>query len=223
FQRPFNVVDPVDPARNVSSAVSSTALHTFMLAAWEFLAAPDPRFFFPKPRRECSATEAMAWFGTRGTTPAVVEVERPDLIDDVLFSQVKKAHSSLRDALSEAGFLVLSSDFLAGERVEMAFEVHPSELTPLMVRRGPPVSDANAARFREKWPRSFVDDDRLWAEVPRPDRTVEGVLLRGLADRGLGKDLATVAGDAIVHVGEGAASRTGVMSLLMDRRLPWTR
>src|SRR5206468_712277 len=49
FPEPLIVVDPVDPNRNVASAVGIEQLATFVHAAREYLAAPSERFFFPRP------------------------------------------------------------------------------------------------------------------------------------------------------------------------------
>src|SRR5207247_7594350 len=49
FPEPLTVVDPVDPNRNVASAVSVEQLATFVHAAREYLQNPSERFFFPRP------------------------------------------------------------------------------------------------------------------------------------------------------------------------------
>src|SRR5213594_2878126 len=51
FPEPLIVVDPVDPNRNVASAVSVEQLATFVHSAREYLRAPSERFFFPRPAK----------------------------------------------------------------------------------------------------------------------------------------------------------------------------
>jgi tRNA nucleotidyltransferase (CCA-adding enzyme) len=47
FDEPLVVVDPVDKARNVASAVHSQRLYSFIAAAQEFLRKPSLGFFYP--------------------------------------------------------------------------------------------------------------------------------------------------------------------------------
>ena len=224
FRRPLNVVDPVDPARNVSSAVAADRLSTFLVAAREYLESPDLRFFFPNPVGIPTADEAAEWVRDRGTTVAVVVLDRPDLIDDILYSQVKKAHGTLCRALAGAGFEVIASAYFVDGKIDLAFEVHPAELPSIMLRRGPSVTNPHTRRFRQKWGSSVtVDGDRLRAEVPRRERRPEEVLRRALGDRSIGKDLSALASGACVLTGADATARSGVMALLMDRRFPWDR
>src|SRR5436190_1381599 len=51
FTEPLVVVDPVDPNRNVASAVGVEQMATFVHAARAYLQAPSERFFFPRPSR----------------------------------------------------------------------------------------------------------------------------------------------------------------------------
>ena len=47
FSEPLVIVDPVDKARNVASAVQPQKLYTLVAAARAFLKTPDTRFFYP--------------------------------------------------------------------------------------------------------------------------------------------------------------------------------
>jgi len=224
FRRPLNVVDPVDHTRNVSSALSQTALDMFVLAATEYLSRPDDRFFFPRPRHVPDREECLEWLGDRETVTVHVEMDRPDLIDDVLYSQIKKAHNTLLAALSEAEFTVVTSDLLASDSIELVFEAHPPLHPPTMIRRGPPEGNDNAEKFRSKWKaKVYVEGDRLWAEVPRRFMTPDAAIGSALADRGIGKDLNEARKSAVVTTGEDVAEKLEAMSLLMDRRFPWHR
>jgi tRNA nucleotidyltransferase (CCA-adding enzyme) len=224
FRRPLNVIDPVDHTRNVSSALSREALDTFVLAASEYLSGPDDRFFFPAPRHVPDREECLAWLRDRKTFTVHVGMARPDLIDDILYSQIKKAHNTLLSALDEADFSVVTSDLLASDSIELIFEVHPPLHPPTMVRRGPPDGNDNAEKFRSKWKdKVTVEGGRLWAEVPRRHRTPDGAIGAALSDRGIGKDLNEAGRSAVIITGEAVAERAAAMSLLMDRRVPWHR
>ncbi len=224
FRRPLNVVDPVDHTRNVSSALSRNALDTFVLAATEYLSEPDDRFFFPVPRKVPDRDECIEWLKVRETFTVHVQMDRPDLIDDVLYSQIKKAHNKLLAALSEAEFTVVTSDILASEHIEIIFEAHPALHPETMVRRGPPEDNKNTEKFRSKWGKNvFSEGGRLWAEVPRKFRTPDAAIEAALADRGIGKDLNEAGRSAVITTGDDLSGKVEAMSLLMDRRVPWHR
>ncbi len=67
FPEPLVVVDPVDPNRNVASAVSVEQLATFAHAAREYLRAPSERFFFPRPAKAMTIPKLRALAKIRGS------------------------------------------------------------------------------------------------------------------------------------------------------------
>src|SRR5437016_4092355 len=99
FPEPLIVVDPVDPNRNVASAVGIEQLATFVHAAREYLAAPSERFFFPRPLKALPISKLRALVRKRGSGLLAVSIPAPSLTEDVLYPQLRKAHRSFADLL----------------------------------------------------------------------------------------------------------------------------
>lgn len=57
---PLTVYDPVDPRRNVASAVHIDTMSLFIVAAKSYLANPDIRFFMPREREPLSRDVLLA-------------------------------------------------------------------------------------------------------------------------------------------------------------------
>ncbi|EQD36293.1 tRNA CCA-pyrophosphorylase, partial [mine drainage metagenome] len=77
--------DPVDPERNVASALSRAHLGLFILAAREYLARPSEAWFVPYQAPRLSREDARRRTGERGTHVAVVGLPRDRaVVDDTL-------------------------------------------------------------------------------------------------------------------------------------------
>src|SRR5437016_12270614 len=66
FTEPLVVVDPVDPNRNVASAVGVEQMATFVHAARASLQAPGERFFFPRSLKPLPLPKLRALARKRG-------------------------------------------------------------------------------------------------------------------------------------------------------------
>src|SRR5947199_259578 len=97
FPEPLTVVDPVDPNRNVASAVSVEQLATFVHAAREYLESPSERFFFPRPLKPLSVSRLRAAVKRRGGGLLAISIPAPAVTDDVLYPQLRKAHRAFLD------------------------------------------------------------------------------------------------------------------------------
>ncbi len=152
---PLVVVDPVDPARNCSAAVTSETLERATRAALAYSAAPTRAFFFPKPPRAEPAAELHAALGAQKQAWVAVRLRpRTDRLD-IVMPQFQRAGRTLQAGLEEAGFAVHRTDFASspdGAEVLLQFTAADVTLAPTRLHRGPPDdSRPNAKRFREKW------------------------------------------------------------------------
>src|SRR5438309_1430809 len=87
FPEPLTVVDPVDPNRNVASAVSVEQLATFVHAAREYLQRPSERFFFPRPLKPLSLSRLRTMAKKRAGGLLAISVPAPSVTEDVLHPQ----------------------------------------------------------------------------------------------------------------------------------------
>jgi tRNA nucleotidyltransferase (CCA-adding enzyme) len=148
---PLVVVDPVDPKRNVAAALTIDRLFQFSAASRCFLAAPDIDFFFPPESKPLETSELLRLMKERGTMFILVEFMAPDVVEDVLFPQLKKADASITALLSRHGFSVMRSDFEVSVDKKIAwllFELDVFRLPSVEKRVGPPAhAVAHLSRF----------------------------------------------------------------------------
>ena len=77
FEEPLVVIDPVDPNRNVASAVSLEQLATFVHAAREYLQKPSERFFFPRPLKPLAVARLRSVAKQRGGGLLAISIPAP--------------------------------------------------------------------------------------------------------------------------------------------------
>jgi len=234
FPDPLVVIDPIDERRNVASAVSSDQLATFVHAAREYLRAPSERFFFPRPLKPLSAQRLQAVVRRRGSVPVAIAVPLPNVTDDVLYPQLRKAHRSLEDLFRRHDFRAHDSRFdVAGDEAVFLFELAVASLPRVMRHEGPPVWVRNAKEFLDKWTRNprtlagpYISGDRWAVDVARDAIDVASLLRRSRKALSLGKDLDKAAKKSMkVLVGPKAlrASYSAAWTRLLDKRFPWQR
>jgi len=229
------LADPVDPNRNVASALSRRNLGLFILAAGAYLDAPSARFFEPRPTPPLRRDDALARLQLRGTHVSVVVLPRPDLVDDTLYPQVRKAARAIAEELDRSDFAVLGEASAAdASSVVIAIELAHPRRPQVRLQDGPPAGIDRTGTFLEKWgPKSdrvlqgpYVrPDGSLGVETHRPDRDAESVVRAAFPRLSLGKDLAPARpdegdvrplADALESPALGEALRE-----LLAKRLPW--
>lgn len=198
LRAPLVVIDPVDPKRNVAAALTLDRMFQFVAAARCFLRSPDITFFFPPEAHAMSPDEIRAEIERRGTEFVLLEISAPDMVDDVLYPQMRKAEASIKNLLKREGFQVLRSDvdLVRGEdvRARLLFELSIWELPSVRIHTGPPVwEEEHASRFVNGNPSPlsgpYIDNGRLVVEIPRRYRKAVD-LLKGEVHRiSLGRHL----------------------------------
>ena len=192
---PLTVVDPVDPNRNVAAALTLDKMLLFSAAARSFLARPSLEFFFPPAHEPLSDEEAQSRMDARGTMPIILQFQAPDVVEDVLYPQLRKAEESIRALLTRNGFFILRSDVLAyRNRAVMLFEMEVWELSKAVRRAGPPVWETeHAARFLAAHPHPlagpYVNEGKVVVEEPRKHTSAQDLMTAELEGLSLGKHL----------------------------------
>ena len=234
FDEPLVLVDPVDPNRNVASAVSLEQMATFVHAAREYLREPRESFFFPKPLKTLSLPRLRALARKRGGMLLAVSLRAPAVTDDILWPQLRKAHRAFRDLFAREGFIVHDSRFDVGEQEGLfVFEFDTASLPRALRHEGPPVWVKNAKEFQEKWhesPRTlsgpFIVGDRWAADVAREHTDAASLVRAAWPSLSLGKDLEKSSRHSLrVYAGPASvrASTAAAWTRLFDRRCPWER
>ena len=227
--------DPVDPHRNVATALSAESLARFILAAREFLRAPSVSAFFPTPPTPISIAEAKTRVAARGTHVAVVRLPRPSLVDDILYPQLRKAERSLGAEAARLGFDVLGTSSVAGvSDLWIGLETATPSLPKVRVQDGPPPGMAHADAFLTKWKSAGGDvlqgpylrpDGKLAVDVAREETRLEALLSAALPGLALGRDLReaskTGARARPLEALEGSPELSELLDRLLNKRLPW--
>ncbi len=192
---PLVVVDPVDPGRNVAAALTLNRMLQFALAARTFMARPHIEFFFANPPAPLSDREIEALMEERGTLPLLIEFAAPDVVEDVLYPQLRKAESSVKALLERKGFSILRSDVVSyGNRAALLLEMEVWRLSPACRREGPPVWQADhITRFLAAHPKilsgPYIKDGRVVVEEERRYAQAADLLAAELASLSLGRHI----------------------------------
>jgi len=229
------LADPVDPHRNVASALSRRNLALLILAAGAYLDHPAEPWFEVRPPRPFPREAAIARVHERGTHVTVVSLPRPDLVDDTLYPQVRKAERAIAEEVGRSGFEVVgSASAVETARVVIAIEVGHPHRPAVRAQDGPPAGLDRVGQFLDKWTAPDAPvlqgpyvraDGSLGVDSRRTDREVEPVIRSMLPRLSLGRDLTPKDASRVTVRPLSAESDSPALSEalreLVERRLPW--
>jgi len=229
FDEPLTFIDPVDPTRNVASAVSLETLLRFVMASRSYLGKQDRKFFFPAPEEVWSADRVRTVAGKRLDNLIGIAFAKLDLIDDVLYPQLRKSLSAMTALLERAEFEVEKSTIFVDDETHLMIEMSSRVLPKSRKHRGPPVNSENVNEFLAKWnsigmSAPYIDDGRWWVMAQREYERADDLLKAKLRDIPLGKDvkklesLKVEADDALV-----TKKNLAALTHHFDDRMPWER
>ncbi|WP_324665138.1 CCA tRNA nucleotidyltransferase [Haloarcula sediminis] len=204
FDDPLVVVDPTDPDRNVAAVCAPENVARLQHYARELLADPRASLFEASEPTAYDAERVAATVERRSTTPVAVRFDRPDVVDDQLWPQLRKSLVGLTEELDRRGFDVfrstaLATDAASGVDTPQATDGDSAEQTngdavllvelsvaqrPAVERHeGPPVHvREHATGFYDTYADDpdvagpFIEGDRYVVERPREFRTAEAFL-----------------------------------------------
>jgi tRNA nucleotidyltransferase (CCA-adding enzyme) len=233
FIQPLVFIDPVDPQRNVASAVSRDSFARFIHASREYLARPKIEFFFPKEKKILSRKKIDAFLKHRGEF-LTITLPKPDLIDDILYPQIKKAQRNVCQLLELKDFTVIDSWSGTFENlIVLLFELEHFELSLASLHGGPPVwITENSEEFVSRWrddkdalSEPFVKDGRWHLFIRRKHPRAGDLVFASTSSLDIGKDLNTLKGHIKIcgPVLHNERWLSHALSEYLDRRPPWDR
>jgi tRNA nucleotidyltransferase (CCA-adding enzyme) len=176
FGSPLAVLDPVDTKRNVAAAVSLDSFATFVDSARSFLERPCTKCFFPPEIIPLDTRAFSAIAKKRKTTLFGIKFTLPDLVDDIAYPQLERAHKGMSIALLQQGFSVLRGDiyYNRGEAL-LLFETLVWQLPSVEKHVGPPVEKKrHSNKFKNKYVKAafvlagpYIEGGRYVVELPR--------------------------------------------------------
>ena len=160
---PLIVIDPVDPHRNVASNFSPENFVRLAKSSRDFLERPGGQFFFPE-RKKAGAGELKRMMGGRGTRIMAVSFKKPDVIDDILWPQLRRTSRRLASILKEHEFIVMGRDVFCNEKeCILMFEMEVWSLPRIRKLTGPFIS---ARKHSDEFISKYAKTGRIWVEGP---------------------------------------------------------
>ncbi len=160
--QPLILIDPTDPNRNVAAAISPKNFMLFVKMCERFVKNPN-RKFFSLTKGDAKNSYLKKSFAKRGTEFIGIIFKRPPVVDDILFSQMRKTSKRITKFLEENDFRVIDHDVFSDEKKSvMLFEMEVWSLPGIRKLRGPPIfSKVHSRQFREKYKNDnlFVEED----------------------------------------------------------------
>lgn len=168
-ESPLVVVDPVQPGRNASAAISQEKFDKFIKSAKAFLKKPAEEFFKIKPVNE-DALKKKGFFLKIKITPV-------EGVENVIGVKLLKAGEFLKEKLEE--FQVVYSDWEWDKKNDAIwrFVLKKEEISKETIMQGPPIRfKEHCERFKSCHEKTFLKKGKLFAQVLRQNTTPKTVL-----------------------------------------------
>jgi tRNA nucleotidyltransferase (CCA-adding enzyme) len=182
--QPLIVIDPTDPKRNVAASLSYENFTKFVEGCRAFSSRPSVKFFeIDKRPLKRAALEAYA--EKRGTKIFIIEFKRPKVVDDILWSQMRKTANRIANILKENEFEIFMQNVWSDEIFSyLVFEMKTWLLPEARKINGPPIySKRHAGEFIKKYKgNAYIEGERWATEIKRKHRKCD-VLLKVFLDK----------------------------------------
>jgi len=187
--QPLTIIDPVDPERNVAAALSGENFGRFVNACRKLLRKPSLSFFF-RSEPKINKNRLAAAMEKRKTILVGVLFPQPQIIQDVLWPQMRKAAKRLADILQDYDFIVArhgvwSDEEFTKDSCLLLLELKQWELPQLRKLRGPAAKEAgHSENFLKKYKplgKTFKEGRFWYAEFKRQFRTADAKLKDSLS------------------------------------------
>lgn len=188
--QPLIVIDPTDPKRNVAAALSPPNFIYFMKCCEEFIKKPSRDTFLNENRR-LTSQKILNEINKRKTRFIGIRFKRPDTVDDILWSQLRRTSRRLNSISKENDFSLISSFAFADVKIILlVFEFEVWKLPHIKKITGPPIfSKKNSLQFKEKYKKTgrvYVESNKWVAETARKHKTIVD-LLKSVLSKGTTK------------------------------------
>jgi len=184
------VIDPVDPNRNVASVLSHENYAEFIYRCWEFLRQPSLDYFRTEEASEADLELIKNKIEQRGQM-LTINCDRPsDVVDDVLYPQLRKAVRRIEQLLEEHEFELFDRGLFIDEdrgKMKLLFDLKVWSLPPASKRQGPRVyhNSKHLKEFTDKYEDVWVEGDRLVTIIEREYQDCERLLMSFLSEKDL--------------------------------------
>lgn len=188
------IVDPVDKARNVASAVLSEKLFTFIGASRAFLEKPSKKYFYPDVLKPFSEVTLRRKLDTQASSILFLVVKDVEAVPDVLWGQLYRSKRSLHKLLDLNDYQVLRDAVWSNETSLsiLVFELEQNVIPNVKKHLGPPLErEVECSSFLTKYAKSkqvvsgpYIEDTRWMVDIQRKNTNAVELLKQKLADGG---------------------------------------
>jgi len=193
FSEPLIIVDPVDKARNVASAVQVDKLYNFIGAARAFVQNPDASFFFTPKQIGYTVKDLKQKLDTYGSTVLFLVTKSViQAVPDVLWGQLYRSKRSLRKLLEFNDYKVLRDAVWSNEKNVnvFVFELEQQNIAVIKKHYGPPLDRLNECiHFLAKYIKNsqviagpYIEENKWVVEIFRKNTNVVTLLKEKLSD-----------------------------------------
>ena len=192
---PIVLYDPVDPRRNVASAVHIDTFAEFVVACRNYLKNPTKEYFFPNKRVPLPADELRRRTDLHGTRLITVMFDRPEINEDNLHSQEWRTQNAIAKKLDAFSFNVLRAvHTMTDDRIVTVFELERDTLSKTYKHIGPPVWVKSSESFLLKWKDNeygdpFIEDGHWTVISKRQYFTAAEMLADEIEIAGIGREI----------------------------------
>ena len=198
FNTPLTFIDPVDPERNVASAVSRQKYDMVKKAAEEYLLNPKITFFFPNKIKPWSLNKIKNILEKDDNRYLGIEIEKPDIIDENLYPQIKKAAKSIEKNSKKNDFSVKDAKYLVKNKsIYIIIKTKTLSINEEKTHIGPPINKKeNSEDFKNKWnnnkrvlKKPYIKNKRWYVDIKRKYTNIQDFLDKEFKNLSLGKHL----------------------------------
>lgn len=200
FPETLIVIDPVDPERNVASAISPETFNLFKKASKAYLKNPKKSFFFPNPIKPWPMEKIKTIIQNELYEYIGICFPKPDIIDENLYPQIRKACKNIETICIAYGFNVHNILSMVNEKNKQIYLIIQTDKEPISERNthiGPPMDlEPHQTKFLEKWENNsqvihgpYERNKRWYVDIRREYTQIQPFIKNVLPSLSLGKHI----------------------------------
>lgn len=237
FNTPLTFIDPVDTNRNVASALSREKFQLLVKASNEYFKKSSITFFFPNKIKPWTLEKINREIQKQKCLYIGVKIDKPNIISENLYPQVRKAARSIWDASKRNDFYIYDVKFYIDELENKIYFIIKTKKEPLsetLKHSGPPAKlKENVDDFINKWkddPRvikkPYEKNDRYYVEIRRDYIEIKDFLIDQVKNLSMGKHLDPIVREkyTLLQLDDLLKDNLRVFwTEYLDGKMPWER
>ena len=228
-------IDPVDNERNVASAVSEEKFKFFINASKEYLKSPKITFFFPNRIKAWGLSKIKSEIAKQKCRYIGVRIEKPDIIDENLYPQIRKSLRSIVDECKRYDFTIFDSTYYVDNNYLIFILKVDMGILPLTLEHmGPPVlKKENSEEFLKKWENNprvvklpFQKNERWYVEIKREYLDIKDFLTDQIKNLSMGKHIDKIVREKYTIIEDEDLVIENLKTFwteYLDEKMPWER